>query len=923
MRLRLLLFLPGLIQVFITGNLCGQSAFPDTTASRFESREKYSNDTEDDLNPFMTEILKEEVLLFPGIINVEGLLQGRVSGLSVTTATGEPGTADQMLIFNGSTFKNYRPLVVIDGLPLPQYNQFFNWLSDNSSELKQWIPVAVKDISSLKILHGEEASVLYGPEGSNGAILIETRRNDQGQFHAEYDVTGSVMLKPASLALLNGDEYIMQQLEAWHNAYGIFEVPSELAYDRDYPDFYNYSANTDWPGAVLKTGFSMNHYLNLSGRKDKNRFSLSGSFLDRSGNLINTGYKREYIRSSLDHEFSGRFRAGIRLNYTGDHYNGNYLPDDENGNENDLLRMAYHKASNMSILQYDPEGQLTGKFFTPSDNYQGNGNYYYNPVALAEYSYARKKLKILEGSMHLIYEPFNFLKISQQFAGSRTVASNLTFLDQSSFSYFDSDSLDQKISFLMNVDRFYSRTDFRFRVPLRNEESQSLNVDLSWTSIGEKTYITPPDNSYLTIPENQSRHALNTAIHYNFKSSLLLSVLARTDAYPGKNDDFIWLNQYQAYSGYRFSNLEFFRQSGILQEGLVYLSFSDLTSDYRLFPSAFNAFKSKNNTIKGGLDLGILRDRVNISVQGFYRRYKLNTDFEADNLFVDIGNRGIDLSTELKLIGTRDLSVRAYANLEMNRYNYLSAVGYSSDNKPGDYYCLDYLGIYFTDDEALARNENGTIITDPEGNPLQKAYLGNRSYYAGDANYRDVNYDGIINNSDWLFMGNSIPRFFGGFGSSIRYRNFDLAFRMMFRAGYQIMNSFALDMENGYSRNNNSRSVLNHWRIDGQTDPDLYPKPILNNNASFLVSDRYLENGSFLKLKYLNLGYRFNQSVCSKIRLSALSVNLSVQNLFCLTAYSGLDPEIPEYLTLYPGIRDDYIKAPAPLTISLSLSASL
>ena len=210
--------------------------------------------------------------------------------------------------------------------------------------------------------------------------------------------------------------------------------------------------------------------------------------------------------------------------------------------------------------------------------------------------------------------------------------------------------------------------------------------------------------------------------------------------------------------------------------------------------------------------------------------------------------------------------------------------------------CLN-AGITF----PVAVNENGEYIRDAEGNPIQQRFAykdGSRVGYpfkGGDAIYEDINHDGSIDKYDIVYLGNSLPKLTGGFGFKLHYERLTLNAQFNYRLNYDILNMARLDMEAMTSNANQSQAVNYRWRKEG--DVTTIPRALNGGadnslNYNTLVSDRFVEDGSFLRLNYLQLSYSIDPKILKKWHMKQLNVYVSANNLFCLTKYSGVDPEI-------------------------------
>jgi hypothetical protein len=237
----------------------------------------------------------------------------------------------------------------------------------------------------------------------------------------------------------------------------------------------------------------------------------------------------------------------------------------------------------------------------------------------------------------------------------------------------------------------------------------------------------------------------------------------------------------------------------------------------------------------------------------------------------------------------------------------------------GTFYGFEYLGVYPRDADAVAHDAQGGVIYDMSGNPLYMRY-GNADGYrfrGGDAIYSDINHDGLINELDIVRLGDSNPKFLGGFGSKITWNNLVVTLFFHYRLGQDIVNMTKMNNENMYSRNNQSVSVLNRWRRQGDiTD---IPRALYNQGYNWLGSDRFVENGSFVRFKSASISYSF-KDIANKIRLNDLKLHFMVYNLYTWTGYTGCDPEVPMLSNDPFFIGEDNADTPPPISYIFSLN---
>ena len=256
-----------------------------------------------------------------------------------------------------------------------------------------------------------------------------------------------------------------------------------------------------------------------------------------------------------------------------------------------------------------------------------------------------------------------------------------------------------------------------------------------------------------------------------------------------------------------------------------------------------------------------------------------------------------------------DETVLASLNSDFDKKNgsYLSRVEL---NRPlGGIYGFRYKGVYqyskYSETEIpgvsgpnapVARDKDGNVILDNYGRtkPVRFCYTGidedEKEFKGGDAIYEDVNHDGQINELDIVYLGSSLPKFTGGFGFKLHFGRLTWNNQFNFRYGNKIINKARMNAENMYSNNNQSRAVLWRWRVEGDNAP--IPRALYNYGYNWLGSDRFVEDGSFIRLNYTQLSYAVPQKMLKKLGLHQLSVYVSANNLFVLTKYSGADPEV-------------------------------
>lgn len=309
----------------------------------------------------------------------------------------------------------------------------------------------------------------------------------------------------------------------------------------------------------------------------------------------------------------------------------------------------------------------------------------------------------------------------------------------------------------------------------------------------------------------------------------------------------------------------------------------------------------------------------------------------------EIRNVGFEISSVIKdVVKTKDFSVMLRFNVNRNR-NWFNALpenqalesnGSSLENlkyplkiqlgKPiGSFFGVRYLGVYSTDADAIAMNADGTAKVDASGNHIPMVFNNGKEFQGGDAKYEDINSDGVIDINDAVYLGDSNPKLMGGFGSTVRYKQFTLSAQFTFRYGYQIVNQIAMETESMNNRNNQSKATLYRWRKQGDDFEGMIPRAYENHTFNSLGSDRYVEDGSYLKLNSLSLSYTLNNDMKKKLGVSDLRLSANARKIYTWTDYTGQNPEITTKMEDQFWVETDTGQSPTPRVYSVTVSVTL
>jgi TonB-linked SusC/RagA family outer membrane protein len=934
-----------------------------------------------------------------GISSASDALQGKVSGLDIISASGDPGSGSQLVIRGLSSMGNSQPLIVTDGIPQMRVSSSFNISSSDAEDISNLVNIALQDIKSIEILKDAASTAVYGSQGADGVLLIETFKGRMGKVQFDYQYKSSLNIQPPAIPMLDGNEYIMLQLEQWHNNYGVLNNQNEIqyiAYDRDFKDFYNYSANTDWIGAITQNAMTHDHYFKVSGGGEKTRYFTSFSYVDEGGTTINTASKRFSTRINLDYFLSRNLLFSVQFNYTNNQTDGNLELSNGWGGTRNIREMAYIKSPNMSIWEYDPYGSLTGEYFTPINSYQGNGEIYFNPVAVAKLGKKDNIRNNLQNTFRLRYKITDWLTlhevVSFQYEG-------IKYENYLPYNAIGADWLAWTINKAEESNNINSsiRTETRitFEAPFKNA-NHVLSGAASWIT-NQESYEWMNIQSNRTPSTDIQDPAIDAQINwigggsgetrqlgavgnlnYKYKDKYLLQTILRADAHSSFGANYRWGLFKGLSAGWRFSSEPWFENIDWLGESMfrvtwgvagrqpwdAYARFatyaSSSTGSYIESPAIVPQQIQLNNlrwesstTTDIGVELNLFDDRFfvegiiynKVTEDLLFHEYPIPySSGYGDLTFYNGGeleNRGWELMTDFKIVRNENWlwSVNFNTSQNNNRFNNLpdnfnreASTSIGNGQYPrrvvegeaiGSFFGFRYLGVWAKDEDVVARNASGEIIYDNEGEPVPLSYKGTYIFKGGDPIYEDINHDGIIDLNDVDYIGDSNPDFMGGFGTTLKYKNYTFSTSFHYRLGFDIVNGVAIQTEGMRDKNNQSKAVLRRWRVQGQDDENMLPRAYMWHPASNLGSDRYVEPGDYLRLINMKISYRLPNSVCQKLNIRSMNITASARKLFTFTQYSGQDPEVGQNAQDPFWIGFDYANTPPPKILTLSLSIGI
>jgi len=858
------------------------------------------------------------------VLSVDQALQGKASGVRITQNTGQPGDGVIVRVRGVGTINDNNPLFIIDGIPT---KDGINFLSPN-------------DIESLVVLKDAASAALYGARASNGVILITTKAGKRGKAQFNYSGYGGIQTHGELPGMLNTEKYVEIYNEAVTN--DNLDINNATLKRKLIPPGLA-TANTDWLGEIFRNAPMQNHQLSVRGGNEKTLYYISGNYFKQDGIILNSWYERYALLSKLNIELTDKLSIAnnINISYSKKNRIGS-SGDGYGGNGGSVVRYALFRTPALPV--YDSAGVYSDLPLYP--NYFGDG---YNPVALAnkmdnketqyrvftnlyaEYKISRNiKFKTDAGLDAIISNNKRFdenygtnLRVNSPSRLSQSTSTNFNLVWNNTIRYNKVYNALHNVNFVIGTEAIANQTKIHGgsdnTFPDQIPSLRFLNNGLSLSK---------------TVFEGQQEWALFSLfgnINYTYANKYMLSLNARRDGSSRFGPDNKYGNFYSGSFGWNIHNEKW------AQDHLAAFSKIKLRASYgklgnqdignyafasiigRGYNYAFGESPASNPgytiTSRGnekvkwesstqadvGMDLGIWNNKLNLTVDYFVKR---TSDMlipvplpliggSASTPFVNAGkveNKGLEIelnysNSDHKLKYDIGANFAILANEVLSISNGEPIPGGRIDN--GIYATLTTVGqpigaFYLYQMDGIFQNAAEIISSAYQGNYIRP----------GDVKFKDVNADGVINEKDRTFLGSAIPKYTFGTTANLQYGNFDLSVFFQGTYGNKLYLQVNQDIEGFYRAFNVTQRVYDE-RWHGEGTSNTMPRVSwLGSSNNKTPSSRFLEDGSYLRLKNLQLGYNLPQKMVSRWNIKNLRVYVTGQNLWTLTDYSGLDPEM-------------------------------
>lgn len=935
------------------------------------------------------------------ITNLDQSLQGRAAGVTAVATSGAPGSASSIRVRGQATINaGAEPLYVIDGVIVQGGGQrgadfgLGDALGNGSvSTISPLSTINPSDIVSMEILKDASATAIYGAQGSNGVVLITTKRGKAGEAKFTYDGMMAVQRQTKRLDMMNLREYA--------EFYNDLASTGQLEENNYYADPSLLGVGTNWQDAIFRTALQHQHQISAQGGADKMQYYVSASYMDQDGTLIGSNFNRYSFRTNLDSQLKKWLKIGLSATYSSTaedlkladsdqgiiNYSLQTIPDipiyDIDGNYATVVREGYTNPNPIALAMMD-DILLNRQKLT--------GNVFFDVTPIKKLVWHAELGYDISSSKGERYKPMIDLGTWKRQSNESGIQKNSSTFWQLKNYVTYSDNIDSHyFTAMIGQECWESKYDFTsiFNTNLPSDEVHNPALGAG----------TPTINAGFG---SSAMASFFTRLTYNYADRYLGTYTYRYDGSSNFGPDKRWAGFHSLAASWRFTNEKFFEHfKDVISNGKLRLGWGQTGNSniggYKWgtlisrMPSGlgmgYRPANIPNTGIKWesqeqwniGLDLSLLYDRINLTVDWYKKESKdmlmplqlpsyMGTSGNGSSALAapwgnygNIENTGIEVSlnthpitgqfqwdsdfqisfnkNKLKgLSGTSNAQIVGYG--QWTDVVSVSSVGESLYNFYG--YVCD--GVYKDYDDLLNSPK-------PEKYPADGVFNRTNTVWVGDLKYKDLSGpdgkpDGVINEYDKTNIGSPMPDFTFGWTNTFRYKNFDLSVFINGSYGNKVFNYLGMKLTHMNSAWINQLNTIadraqlipvdankvyangGKWyddvtNVTVANSPTSIPRASIQDpNDNDRVSDRYVEDGSYIRLKNITFGYTFPKNMIKKVGLENLRVYANIQNLLTLTKYEGYDPEIGVSTASANVYGLDNGRYPSPTVYSFGLNVS-
>lgn len=857
------------------------------------------------------------------VSNLGQAIQGKISGVQIVDA-GKPGDNVSIKIRGLGSINNCDPLVVIDGVPTDLGLSSLN----------------MADVERLDVLKDASATAIYGSRGANGVVMITTKRGTEGKGKLAVSANYSFQNATNVPSLLNAAQYAElsndMMVNSGRNPNPEWANPSELG------------AGTDWMDELLRTGVMQNYTVSYSGGNEKSHYYVSGGFLDQSGIVKSVNYRRFTFQSNSDAQVLKWLKFSNNITFSADtKKSGSYNIGDA------LKALPIYPVKNEDGSWSGPDGNSewygsTRNPIGPTElNKSQTDGYNFLANLTAELTFTKwLKFKSTFGYDAKFWFIDNFTpkynwKPTPTEETSRYKSDNksFTYLWDNYFLFDHTFAEKHRVGLMAGMSAQWNTNDY-----LNAQKNVFMFDNVHEMDNGEEMYAIGGNETEWALLSYMAR------VNYSYEDRYLLTATIRRDGSSRFGKKHRWGTFPSVSVAWRASQEKWFPKNDYINDLKVragygvtgsqasvgnysYLA-SYNTSVYPFGISSGNQTALVSSTLANpyihweevaqtniGFDASLFNSRVMFSFDAYLKETRdmlvkasipITSGFEdTTTTYTNAGkvrNQGIEMSLHtINLIGELGWETNLTATYNKNKIKdlnsdvpyYINQINNSYVTMLAKDYPINVFYGYITDGIFQNQSEVNTHAVQPGAEP-------------GDIRFRDLNNDGVINDSDRTVIGNPNPSWLFSMNNSLSYKGFELSVFLQGIAGNKIYNANNIDNTGMAAAYNQTTDVLKRWQGEGTSNS--MPRAVFGDpNQNTRVSDRFVENGSYLRLKNITLSYTFPKQWLQKAQIENARLSLSCENVATITGYSGFDPEV--------GINGiDQNRYPISRTFSLGLN---
>ena len=846
------------------------------------------------------------------------LLSGRVAGVTTSTGSGNLGSGERMVIRGSSSLSaGNEPLYVIDGIPITNTNAN---LVDFGEDMSSLATLNISDIESIEVLKDAASAAIYGSRANNGVIVITTKSGKEGksEVHLNFNTGVTRFANVGKIKMADSGLYVRdfnEGVDNYNRQYGY--KPGDSGFKKHIQNPFGTLPDTDWMDLILQTGTFYNGDVSFSGGNVKTRYYVGANYNHQTGVIRTNKMEKMNFKVKISHEFTPWLEVGANVS-------GNYIKNHQIPGAN----------SGTTIIGRSIQQRPFDRPYKPNGDYYVGGTdelVFHNPMQILD-----EETAYIENMRYLgnFYATF---KYKDKFAFKSSVNTDITQIYDYTY-YNENHPYGKGVGRIVDYNRTIKNIlvenfatyndkfgDFSLSAMLGHsfQKVTTRSAKLDGSGFPSPSFdvvgVASSLDAYSGSLSNYAMESYFGRATFSYKDRYVLTATLRTDGSSKFARDNRWGWFPSVSLGWNISKENFMKDSDTElkfrvsygktgnQEGIGSYAYQALMSGGYNYGNgsgiAVSTFGNRDLTwekadqFDAGFDITLFKGRVNIMADAYYKKTKdllystpIHSTTGVTSIISNIGsmrNIGAELTINTHF-NFGPLSWLSQFNIATNRNKLTELLG---DDKPisiganralqvgkevGAFYLFIMDGIYQYDGEV----------------PAEQYAQGIR---AGDVKWRDVDDNNLINDNDRQVIGSSNPYFSGGWNNPFRYKGVSLDVFFTYMYGNDVYAAWKINTSKlGHKNGVLAEEARNRWTGPGSTD--LHPRSVSGDTNNTRNSDRWLEDGSFLRLRSLTLSYTFPEKISRRLAMKSLRVYFQGDNLWLATRYSGWDPEVSNNL---------------------------